>query len=280
MLVFVSAYAASLLLVGFSLHMPLFDRYLFLFVPAILVLVVTKETRSGYMPERRWRGALSLMLVLVYATVAVAATHDYLAWNRARWMATRTLMEAGVSPHQIDGGYEFNGWYLSDPNYQREPNKSYWWVDDDEYVIASLHRARSKDIESCSVLASGVGYSSPMRASSCYIAWTREITKLHARTDRRSGVDQRRDAGSREPRDDIREACRLVADRSEPTRRHSDAISPPDGAQLPRGQDWMPRLGGCLSARPSMARSTPPCRRDPHRGYSATLIAIDSHFSD
>ena len=137
MLVFVSAYAASLLLVGFSLHMPLFDRYLLLFVPAILVLVVTKETRSGYMPERRWRGALSLMLVLVYATVAVAATHDYLAWNRARWMATRTLMEAGVSPHQIDGGYEFNGWYLSDPNYRRKPNKSYWWVDDDEYVIAS-----------------------------------------------------------------------------------------------------------------------------------------------
>ena len=51
----------------------------------------------------------SLALAFAYATVVVAATHDYLAWNRTRWMATRTLIEAGVLPRQIDGGYEFNG---------------------------------------------------------------------------------------------------------------------------------------------------------------------------
>jgi hypothetical protein len=136
-LVFLGAYATSLLLVGFTSRSPLFDRYLLLFAPAVLMLVVTKETRSRYMPARRWRVALSLTLVLVYAAGDVAATHDYLAWNRARWMATRTLMDAGISPSQIDGGYEFNGWYLFNPNYQRVPNKSYWWVDDDEYIIAS-----------------------------------------------------------------------------------------------------------------------------------------------
>ena len=52
-------------------------------------------------------------------------------------MATRMLMESGISPTQIDGGYEFNGWYLSDPNYKRKADKSWWWVNDDEYVIAS-----------------------------------------------------------------------------------------------------------------------------------------------
>jgi hypothetical protein len=46
-------------------------------------------------------------------------------------------MDAGVSPRQIDGGYEFNGWYLAGPFYRRVPNKSPWWVDDDEYIIAS-----------------------------------------------------------------------------------------------------------------------------------------------
>ena len=85
----------------------------------------------------RWRGALSLGLIFIYAGVSVAATHDYLAWNRMRWMATRLLMESGISPTQIDGGYEFNGWYLSDPNYKRKADKSWWWVNDDEYVIAS-----------------------------------------------------------------------------------------------------------------------------------------------
>jgi 4-amino-4-deoxy-L-arabinose transferase-like glycosyltransferase len=136
-LVFVGTYATLLLLVGFSLQSILFDRYLLLFAPAILVLVVTKEVRSGCIPVRRWRSVLSLALVFAYAAVAVAAAHDYLAWNRTRWMATRKLMDAGISPHQIDGGYEFNGWYLFDPKYKPKPNKSYWWVDDDEYVIAS-----------------------------------------------------------------------------------------------------------------------------------------------
>jgi 4-amino-4-deoxy-L-arabinose transferase-like glycosyltransferase len=137
MLVFFAAYATSMLLVGFSLHSPLFDRYLLVFVPVIFVLVVTKETPSEYMPAHRSRGALSLTLVLVYAAVNVAATHDYLAWNRARWMATAKLMDAGISPHQIDGGYEFNGWYLFQLDYHRKADKSYWWVDDDEYIIAS-----------------------------------------------------------------------------------------------------------------------------------------------
>jgi 4-amino-4-deoxy-L-arabinose transferase-like glycosyltransferase len=136
-LVFFAAYATAMLLVGFSLHSPLFDRYLLVFVPVILVLVVTNETRSRYMAAHRWRGALSLTLVLVCAAVDVAATHDYLAWNRARWMATGKLMNAGISPHQIDGGYEFNGWYLFELDYRRKADKSYWWVDDDEYIIAS-----------------------------------------------------------------------------------------------------------------------------------------------
>ena len=137
MLVFFAAYAISMLLVGFSLHSPLFDRYLLMFVPVIFVLVVTKKTRLRYTPIPRWRGALSLTLVLIYAAVDVAATHDYLAWNRARWMATTKLMDEGISPHQIDGGYEFNGWYLFALNYHRKADKSYWWVDDDEYIIAS-----------------------------------------------------------------------------------------------------------------------------------------------
>ena len=136
-LVFVCAYAISLLLMGFGLKTPLFDRYLLVFVPPLFILALIIEVRAGCISEPRWRGALSLGLIFIYAGVSVAATHDYLAWNRMRWMATRMLMESGISPTQIDGGYEFNGWYLSDPNYKRKANKSWWWVNDDEYVIAS-----------------------------------------------------------------------------------------------------------------------------------------------
>jgi len=75
---------------------------------------------------------------------SVGATHDYLAWNRTRWQALSDLQQKGISPHEIDGGYEFNGWYLFDPNdtysinntpNPTEPGKSRWFVDRDDYMI-------------------------------------------------------------------------------------------------------------------------------------------------
>jgi hypothetical protein len=137
MLMFICAYGSLLLLVSFGFKTPLFDRYLLLVVPALFVLVLMEEFRSGSMRILRWRGVLSLALIAIYAAVSVTATHDYLAWNRGRWIATSALMQSGVWPNQIDGGYEFNGGYLSDINHKRAPNKTGWWVDDDEYVIAS-----------------------------------------------------------------------------------------------------------------------------------------------
>ena len=117
--------------------MKLFDRYLLAVVPALFVLVLVNEARSGSIRMLRWRGALSLALIVIYAADSVAAIHDYLAWNRTRWIATGTLMQSGVSPNQIEGGYEFNGWHLSNLKYKRARNKMGWWVDSDEYVIAS-----------------------------------------------------------------------------------------------------------------------------------------------
>ena len=68
---------------------------------------------------------------------SVAAVHDYFAWNRARWTALNYLTdEMHVAPNRIDGGMEFNGWFLHDPNHKAKPDKSWWWVDDDEFVVS------------------------------------------------------------------------------------------------------------------------------------------------
>jgi hypothetical protein len=47
------------------------------------------------------------------------------------------------SPFQIDGGHEVNGWYLSNP----VADKSYWWVLDDEYIIASRRISGYQEVE-------------------------------------------------------------------------------------------------------------------------------------
>jgi 4-amino-4-deoxy-L-arabinose transferase-like glycosyltransferase len=130
------SYWSLLLMLGLA-NRAVYDRYILMFLPAVLMLAVTSESCSGSTPLWRWRSVLPLALFVVYAAFSVAATHDYLAWHRTRWMATRALMDAGVSPGQIDGGYEFNGWYRMDPNYHNVSNMAHSRVDDDEYIIAS-----------------------------------------------------------------------------------------------------------------------------------------------
>jgi len=102
----------------------------------------------------------AVLTLALYGAFSVAATHDYLSWNRARWKALTDLMlEQHVTPEHIDGGFEFNAWYLYSRSYTNElfsladklaqnragldvkvgtqpaRNKSWWWVYGDDFVV-------------------------------------------------------------------------------------------------------------------------------------------------
>ena len=61
---------------------------------------------------------------------SIGAVHDYMAWNRVRWEAFAQPDVTGIKPSEIDGGLEFNGWYLYNAAYKSTPEKSWWWVMD------------------------------------------------------------------------------------------------------------------------------------------------------
>lgn len=115
-----------------------FDRYLLVLLP--LWLLGAPAAAEPVSPRAQPLPAVATLLAALWAAFAVAATRDYFAWNRARWAALHDLVErAGVAPGRIDGGFEFNGWYGYDPAWpadrQPPPDRSWWWVADDEYVI-------------------------------------------------------------------------------------------------------------------------------------------------
>ncbi|MBU4199177.1 MAG: glycosyltransferase family 39 protein [Verrucomicrobia bacterium] len=113
-----------------------FDRYLLFCVPLLLVLLfsILEPLNFRLISIKSLPG---LACLLAWAIFAVGGTHDYLAWNRARWQAARDLMEKiNISPASIDGGFEFNGLFFYDPFYANDGDKSWWWVQDDQYVIA------------------------------------------------------------------------------------------------------------------------------------------------
>ncbi len=114
-----------------------FDRYL---IPLLFILpsaFISWETKKN-LSRSTWRTAGAASLLIGYLWFSLTATHDYLNWNRTRWKSLQTLLaHEQVTPSQIDGGFEFNGLYLYDNNYQRSDAKSWWWVIDDAYMLAS-----------------------------------------------------------------------------------------------------------------------------------------------
>lgn len=118
-------------------RVPIFDRYFLIAAPLIILLLVMGDRPVAVHWTAAGKASLAAILV-AYAAFTVAVTHDYLAWNRARWAATDQLtQQQNVPADRIDGGYEFNGWFLNRPDYRQRPGYSFWYVGDDEYVIAS-----------------------------------------------------------------------------------------------------------------------------------------------
>lgn len=130
---------ALLLLIGF------YDRYFLAVLPAFAALFC----RYG-IPSREPIGLrLSAAVICVFlAAYAVGGTHDYLAWNRARWAALEALERQGVSVAAIDGGFEYNGLRAYRPDFVPVAGKSWWWVTDDQFLISFAEVAGFRPIGS------------------------------------------------------------------------------------------------------------------------------------
>ena len=112
------------------------DRYYLPALPFLLVGVSALAAQS-WNPQTGPRLPLALLLLTSLAVFAVLGTKDYLTWNRVRWTALNDLLTGGkVTPRDVDGGFEFNGWYLYDPGYKKKPDRSWYWVDRDTYLLA------------------------------------------------------------------------------------------------------------------------------------------------
>lgn len=106
-----------------------------------MVMVLTSLENRGNLKLDTKTSLFTILTILIICGFTVGATHDYLSWNRIRWQALEDLMQQEqISPNQIDGGFEFNGWYLYSPDYpdykKRKAKVPWWWVEKDDYVIA------------------------------------------------------------------------------------------------------------------------------------------------
>ncbi len=128
-LALVAGYLGPFMITGYI------DRYLLFVLPFVLALAVPPAASSP--AANRFGHAVALTWIALAIGVSAAATHDYFAWNRARWDAIAEATRRGATPETLDGGFEYNGYY----GFERKPRgyapgKSWWWVQDDRYVVA------------------------------------------------------------------------------------------------------------------------------------------------
>jgi hypothetical protein len=88
-----------------------FDRYLIVLGPLCATLVpfvAGIDIRSTIAGRRAV--TVGAALAIAYGALGAAATHDYFAWNRARWAVIDDAVgRLGVPPALLDGGYEWLG---------------------------------------------------------------------------------------------------------------------------------------------------------------------------
>lgn len=124
---FTSIYMLPLL--GINTH---FDRYV---LPCGIAALGLLCMTSAGLQWRRSYAALAGCCVLAGTLFAGAVAHDYFALQRVRWQLLDWLVvEQGISPRRIQGGFEFNGWALFDAR-QLKPGAKGWWVHDDEFLV-------------------------------------------------------------------------------------------------------------------------------------------------
>jgi 4-amino-4-deoxy-L-arabinose transferase-like glycosyltransferase len=112
-----------------------YDRYLIVFIPwVLLILVIAECSRLREISVAALR--IGLLGLAGMATFSIMATHDYLDTNRSRWNALNDLMQrCRVQPGEIDGGFEFNGWMLSDSLRVREIDDILWSRTNVDHIV-------------------------------------------------------------------------------------------------------------------------------------------------
>jgi hypothetical protein len=112
-----------------------YDRYLLLHIPLILFLLLRRMPEINFTNER-FLIRIASAIIIMFGLFTILSTHDYFAMNRSRWaLLNYTMNDLHVKPESIDGGFEFNGWYCYDPLYKKSPEKTWWWVKDDSFLL-------------------------------------------------------------------------------------------------------------------------------------------------
>ncbi|HEY7373569.1 MAG TPA: glycosyltransferase family 39 protein, partial [Polyangia bacterium] len=98
--------AATLFAPSAAADTSMFDRHMLVLLPFLLAATAGEAVDAVRAP--RVVAGLATLACALLAVFSVAGTHDYLAWQRARWTLVKGACAAGVRPTDLRGGFEID----------------------------------------------------------------------------------------------------------------------------------------------------------------------------
>jgi hypothetical protein len=92
----------------------LWDRYLLVFFPGAIFLAVKEVSENPRVEGFSWRSLPALAALVALGLASIGLMHDWQEWNRARWELGRRALAREINPRDIEGGFEWDGWYKPD----------------------------------------------------------------------------------------------------------------------------------------------------------------------
>lgn len=123
----------TLIYLGLMAITSFFDRYYLLPVVAALILMSEIIETNNI---QKWRKLISFTLFIPIFWFSLAGTKEYMAWRKAQLTAFNWITNQGITIKEMDAGMELNGWYNYSIDLHPPKEKSWWWVNDDKYVLS------------------------------------------------------------------------------------------------------------------------------------------------
>jgi hypothetical protein len=133
-IILTAVYLGPFLIVG------VYDRYLICLFPFLAVALYPILKNIEWTKSKM---NFSVLLCFCLGTFSILATHDYLSWNRSRWIAIDQILNVQEIPkEQFNGGIEYLAYYFFIGN-----NDKWWEKNTPEYQLSFIPDTNTKIIK-------------------------------------------------------------------------------------------------------------------------------------
>ena len=144
----------------------IYDRYLEILFPGMACLVAVRRTESNL----HWTAGMAA--VALYGLVSVGLVHDWFSWNSARWELGRQALAQSIEPIDIEGGFEWNGWFAcADPDRPMPMPNFHAQLDDQSTLVLPFSRVFFPQVTGRYALAFNQPPNSSVVTSKRYSLW-------------------------------------------------------------------------------------------------------------